>query len=518
MQVALQAHPTWVVCKADFRNAFNECSRLAFLTFVAAHFPLLALALLAAYGAPAYVTALGPQGWVRFLSRRGCMQGCPAGPLCFAAALQRVLVQARLDHPQCLIIALHDDLQVAGPPDLARLALRDVIERASDECGLTPTGHKFVVYSSRVRDVMAPEEVAALDALEADIEQWTPAEDLALGRRCSVQSDGVEVAGVPIGTAAYVHSVARARVASHEAAVHERVRLLQCVQSAFVILRVSLAARMVYLARACGPVIARPGPQGEQAPLEAHDEQVRRTLSALLQRPWDTAARRQARETHFEASVFVQAALPCKLGGLGLVCMMWVADCCFVAGVMACLEYAGAHSHALHLPDIRPQTALPFVRELCAAAHRVVSQTDTPVDLLSLLPGSPRCPHQRDLSGGVMERRRRVLAVELPDPQRRAVLVSASGQFAGHWVQAIPVADCWRARPRLFQLALCVRLGVPIPELDVSGGVACGACGMTHDKYGRHPSLCMRGNRSYLWTERHDGQRAVQRVRCGSCE
>ena len=118
--------------------------------------------------------------------------------------------------------------------------------------------------------------------------------------------------------------------------------------------------------------------------------------------------------------MFVQAALPCKLGGLGLVCMMWVADCCFVAGVMACLEYAGAwlahtriSSHALHLPDIRPQTALPFVRELCAAAHRVVSQNDTPVDHLSLLPGSPRCPHQRDLSVCVVERRRRVLAAEL---------------------------------------------------------------------------------------------------------
>jgi hypothetical protein len=152
--------------------------------------------------------------------------------------------------------------------------------------------------------------------------------------------------------------------------------------------------------------------------------------------------------------------------------MMWVADCCFVAGVMACLVGVCWRTLAcmpcLHLPDIRPQTALPFVRELCAAAHRVFSQTCTPVDLLSLLPGSPRCPHQRDLSGGVMERRRRVLllAAELPDPRRRAVLVSASGQFAGHWVQAIPVADCWRARPRLFQLALCVRLEVPIPELD----------------------------------------------------
>jgi hypothetical protein len=64
---------------------------------------------------------------------------------------------------------------------------------------------------------------------------------------------------------------------------------------AFVILRVSLAARMVYLARACGPVIAWKGPQGERAPLEAHDEQVRRTLSALLQRPWDTEARRLLR-------------------------------------------------------------------------------------------------------------------------------------------------------------------------------------------------------------------------------
>ena len=119
-----------------------------------------------------------------------------------------------------------------------------------------------------------------------------------------------------------------------------------------------------------------------QAPLEAHDGQVRRTLSALLQRPWDAEERRLARESHFAATVFTPAALPCKLGGLRLVCMMWIADCCFVAGVMACLEYAQAHSLALHLPDIQPQTALPLVRELCAAAHRVVQQIDTPVDLL----------------------------------------------------------------------------------------------------------------------------------------
>jgi hypothetical protein len=135
----------------------------------------------------------------------------------------------------------------ARPNDeLARRALRDVIERASAECGLTPTGHKFVVYSSRDRSSLGPGEVGALDALEADIEEWTPPADLAAGRRCRVQADGVEVAGVPIGATAFVHAVVSARVASYEA-VHERVRLLQCVQSAFVILRVSLAARMVYV-------------------------------------------------------------------------------------------------------------------------------------------------------------------------------------------------------------------------------------------------------------------------------
>jgi hypothetical protein len=57
------------------------------------------------------------------------------------------------------------------------------------------------VYSSRDRNRLGADEVGALDSrLEADIEQWTPPADLAAGRWCCVQSDGVEIAGVPIGT------------------------------------------------------------------------------------------------------------------------------------------------------------------------------------------------------------------------------------------------------------------------------------------------------------------------------
>jgi hypothetical protein len=59
----------------------------------------LLLVLLAAYGAPAYITALWPEGWIRFLSRRGTTQGCPLGPFTFAAALHPVLRQV---HAWCV--------------------------------------------------------------------------------------------------------------------------------------------------------------------------------------------------------------------------------------------------------------------------------------------------------------------------------------------------------------------------------------------------------------------------------
>ena len=123
VRIGLESHPDWVCCKLDFRNAFNMVSRVAFLRYAARHFPTLLLFLLAAYGAPAYITALGPDGWVRFLSRRGCTQGCPLGPLCHAAGLQPALEQVHHGFPDVLLAALHDDVEIAGPPERVLLAL-----------------------------------------------------------------------------------------------------------------------------------------------------------------------------------------------------------------------------------------------------------------------------------------------------------------------------------------------------------------------------------------------------------
>ena len=49
VRLALESSPGSVVCKLDFKNAFNTCSRRAFLRYTARHFPALLLFLLAAY-------------------------------------------------------------------------------------------------------------------------------------------------------------------------------------------------------------------------------------------------------------------------------------------------------------------------------------------------------------------------------------------------------------------------------------------------------------------------------------
>ena len=84
VRLALEDHredPTWVSIKIDFKNAFNEVSRVAFLRFCAAHFPALLLFLLAAYGAPAYSTSQLSGRMVGFATYRdvAALRAAPSG-------------------------------------------------------------------------------------------------------------------------------------------------------------------------------------------------------------------------------------------------------------------------------------------------------------------------------------------------------------------------------------------------------------------------------------------------------
>ena len=109
-------------------------------------------------------------------------RAAPSRSLAFAAAIQNVLERVRDQFADCLVIALHDDVQIAGPLTRVREALAALIGAAADECGLVPTGHKFVLYAPWLQHDLRAVTRAQLDEMHDDLDGYTPPDDLAAGR------------------------------------------------------------------------------------------------------------------------------------------------------------------------------------------------------------------------------------------------------------------------------------------------------------------------------------------------
>ena len=94
---------------------------------------------------------------------------------------------------------------------------------------------------------------------------------------------------MPIGTRAFAVAYMRARVAAADA-LHREVRLLECVQSAYIIARYSLSRRMDYHVGALGADImggARARwweDAGSGTPGALHDAQMRRMKPRVSER------------------------------------------------------------------------------------------------------------------------------------------------------------------------------------------------------------------------------------------
>ena len=123
---------------------------------------------------------------------------------------------------------------------------------AAARVGLTPSGHNFGLLIAR-----GAECSAAVAALEAAIEEHTPAAALQRGLRCRACVDGLLVAGVPIGTPAFQTAYAQSVLNAHEAA-HAQLREMGDAQAMYLLLRYCLSARLTYLLRALSPAVMAP--------------------------------------------------------------------------------------------------------------------------------------------------------------------------------------------------------------------------------------------------------------------
>ena len=156
------------------------------------------------------------------------------------------------------------------------------------------------------------------------------------------------------------------------------------------------------------------------------------------------------------------------------------------------LPLTSPHGSASPLPYVAGLEVSLRALHVQSAAARVALPC-----LASLLSDSTHRWSQHRISEGVFAGLRSALLEQQLDDRQRARLLSAGGQQAGAWLCVFPVSVWSTVRARHYQLALRMRLGCVIPELQALLAAARPCwCGAALDVYGFHPGLCRAGNHS----------------------
>jgi hypothetical protein len=434
-----------VIVKIDVKNAFNTVDRSAMLEAACRHCPAICGYAFAAYSSPSTLAVAGG-GFVE--SASGVQQGDPLGPLLFSLALLDATIKAKAEHkkagtePPKLDMAYLDDM-VMGGQVLSVACYFELLRTHCAAVGLEFNPGKCEVISASGSVTLADIPLANCHPLTA----W-------------------DLLGVPLGSEAHCSSQIARALAKGKAKL-EGITQLDDAHVEFTLLRHCCSFGLgVFYARACGPVA--------MDALCDFDKSVRatfeNTIAPLTERQW------------------LQATLPCRLGGLGLRELSKHAAAAFVVAATC----AGTGAPSLFSdelpPDALPQEALldprllsvPSAAQACAAYVETKSGRgfgDKAQKKISALIDE----HQLD---------------ELVKSAERLELVrlrSCSRPFASSWVAPINAAigtPLTLMESADFVIAISLRLGLTIAETPAT----C-VCGAPVDPLGHHALCCTRANR-----------------------
>jgi hypothetical protein len=277
LKAGMEADPDCVTVKVDVRNAFNSVRRERVLSAVAELAPTLLPFAWWTYRQHSRLFVRGaPEGAAPLSSQRGVRQGDPCGMLYFGLALQGGLERIQQRHPACRVAAIADDIYLQGAPAQVQAAFR-TLDAEVEDLGATVSMQKCGAYST---DGAAAAGVAT-----------------ALG--ITHFADGFLAAGTPLGTDEFVRRHVQAKADSTCALVDDLVGLPLPAQDKFVILRMSLQARMAHFARTVPWDLLGTATAAVQGKLED-------AVFGMMQRPREGEAAQ------------MQVALPLRLGGFGL--------------------------------------------------------------------------------------------------------------------------------------------------------------------------------------------------------
>ena len=419
-----------VLVKLDVQNAFNTIRRDVILTSVRERCPDVYPFMYQAYSSPTPLHI----GDHTVISASGVQQGDPLGPVAFALAIDSVAraIQSPLN------VWYLDDATIAGPlatvcTDL--LALLTTLPKAGlrlndKKCEFTLLGMPSDdVHTSAVR--MIHEALPASTELPLD----------------SVSLLGSPLSDAGLSTAAHTASDIITRMC-------DRLRQLDSHSATFFLAHYVSAPRLQYLLR------SSPMYKAEDV-LKNIDEMVRQTLTDVT-------------NVDISGPAWQQAALPVKMGGLGVRSVEALALPCYISSL-----YASAQLVTSILPT-------GIARDPPSALQQATDRLQSSIGPYET-PDGDAVGRQRAWDQLVAGHTHSLLT-ESANQIHRARLLAASQPYTGAWLHALPVPNLGlHLDDETVRVAVALRLGAAVCEPH-----RCRSCNFPVDRLGHHGLSCQR--------------------------
>ena len=448
IQAGLEAHDDWGLFKCDLQNAFNSVSREAFFRETSCHLPSIMPFTRLLYGQPSPLIYKGSDTSSEILSCEGVHQGDPLGPFYFCVAIHPVLQSLSESHPDLLVSAFFDDVNLLGPPDQIGAAIPRLTD-AFHSCGLRLHPQKCELFHSHAFDF-----------------KW------AEGMRRSTA--GTLLLGGAIGSSDFV-SETYLEIVQRGSGLLSGVKELQSGQCAFVLLRYCANQSLTHVLRLSPPdVTARAS--------TLHDDLISATLAHILDLD------------HLPEQARKQASLRISSGGLGLTSAFRLRHAAFVASWSASLQSLldRVPSFSVELQAVvdsgSMSTSASALRNSLHCLSTSISDFSLSVD--DLLHAPPRL--QSKLGADLDDALQSALLQEV-DQVARARLLSSSCRESGAWVSAVPLSQHHALNPEEFSSGIRMRLGLPLPLARGMSSYPNRKCSAAVDAEGQHLLMCGMG-------------------------